>query len=391
MRKPLLYFASALILLPALWAFASRPAVSLLAAFDILSDRGGPLAWIHPEVKKEGVRIPVGGRTLEADFYRRSGPGGSIKRPGLLLIHGLAEAGKDDPKLVRFARTMARAGFAVLVPDFTGLKSFRVRRDSVGEVAAAFDHLAAKTPGVRPGKNGILGISFGGGIGLLAAADAGIRERVAYVVSFGGYYDLSNVIRYYTTGGYAYGPERGIGNPVPWAKWYLILKNPDFLEDPADRTVFDAMARRKLREETADVSGWVKRLSPRGRALYDVLAERDFSRFPPLYAKVSPRVRDLLRALSLPEKIRDVKAEVILSHGIPDPLIPHTETLRLADALKGRGGAGGPDVSVTLLRLFRHVDPAGPAGTESLGWLEKVQEGWKFFRLVDRIRARAGL
>ena len=60
MRKLLLYFASALILLPALWAFASRPAVSLLAAIDILSDQGGPLARIHPGVKKEGVRIPVG-------------------------------------------------------------------------------------------------------------------------------------------------------------------------------------------------------------------------------------------------------------------------------------------------------------------------------------------
>ena len=283
---------------------------------------------------------------------------------------------------------MARAGFAVLVPDFIGLKSFRVRRDSVDEAAAAFDHLAEKAPGVRPGDSGILGISFGGGIGLLAAADAGIRERVAYVVSFGGYYDLSSVIRYYTTGRYAYGPERGIGNPVPWARWHLILKNLDFLEDSADRRAFDALARRKLRDETADVSGWAERLSPRGRALYAVLAEKDFSRFPPLYAKVSPRVRDLLRALSLPEKIRDVKAEMILSHGVPDPLIPHTETLRLADALKE---SGRPDVSVTLLRLFRHVDPARPAGTESLGLLGKVQEGWKFFRLVDRIRARAGL
>ena len=120
MRKPLLYFASALILLPALWAFALRPAVSLLAAIDILSDQGGSLARIYPEVERAGVRISVGGKMLEADFYRRSGPGGSIKRPGLLLIHGLAEAGKDDPQLVRFATTMARAGFAVLVPDFAG-------------------------------------------------------------------------------------------------------------------------------------------------------------------------------------------------------------------------------------------------------------------------------
>ncbi len=361
-----------------------RPAVSLLTALDILSDEGeGYLAYLYPKIERSSLSFPAKGRTISADLYRRPG---ALDRPGLLVIHGLAEAGKGDPHLIRFAKTMARAGFAVLVPEFPGLSSFRVRRESVAAAAAAFDHLVSRVPRVRRKDSGILGISFGGGIGLLAAAEPGIRRKAAYVVSFGGYYDLANVIRYYTTRRYAYGKEKGLGTPAPWAKWYLVLKNLDFLEGPADRRIFETLSRRKLRDESADVSELAETLSPAGRALYDVLANADFSRFPKLYKRISPRLRRLLKGLSLSEKVRDVQADLILSHGIPDPLIPHTETLRLADALKGR-----TNLSVTLLRLFRHVDPAKNGKTESLGLFGRMKEGWKFFRLVDRIRAKAGL
>jgi hypothetical protein len=97
-------------------------------------------------------------------------------------------------------------------------------------------------------------------------------------------------------------------------------------------------------------------------------------------------MRTLLEDLSLAGRVGSVQADLILSHGIPDPLIPHTETLRLADALKER-----PNVSVTLLRLFRHVDPVRGEEMESLGILETVEDGRKLYRLVDSIRTKAGL
>ncbi|MFQ5913760.1 MAG: alpha/beta hydrolase family protein [Nitrospinota bacterium] len=376
----------AAVLLAAIAGCSPRPGVSFLAALDILSDKeNGYLSRIYPDVDRASLRFSARERAISADLYRLPGQGDSGERPGLLVIHGLAEMGKDDPHLIRFSRTMARAGFAVLVPDFPGMKSFRVRKTSVEAAAAAFDHLVSRVPRIRKKDSGILGISFGGGIGLLAAAQPEVRRKVAYVVSFGGYYDLPNVIRYYTTRRFAYGREQGVGNPAPRAKWRLISKNLDFLEEADDQRNFEILCRRKLRDESADVGDLTGKLTPAGRALYDVLANTEFSRFPALYERISPRMRGLLEDLSLSGKIRDVQADIILSHGIPDPLIPHTETLRLADALKGR-----PNLSVTLLRLFRHVDPK-EGGTEPLGLLDRTKEGWKFFRLVDRIRTRAGL
>lgn len=378
--------APAALVLAALAGCSPRPAVSLLTALDVLSTEGeGYLALLHPEVERTSLRLAAGARAIPADLYRRPGSGNSGEEPGLLVIHGLAEAGKDDPQLVRFARTMARTGFAVLVPDFPGLKSFRVRGESVAEAAAAFDHLYSKVPRVRRKDSGILGISFGGGIGLLAAADPKIRGKVPYVISFGGYYDLKNVVRYYTTRRYAYGNEEGAGNPAPWAKWYLVQRNLDFFGEASDRALFEALSKRKVRDESADVRDLAAGLSAEGRALYDLLVSPDFARFPALYERVSPRMRGLLEDLSLSGKIREVQAEIIFSHSIPDPLIPHTETLRLADALQGRAG-----VSVTLLRLFRHVDPR-EGRAEPLSLRERAQEGWKFFGLIDHIRERAGL
>ena len=46
------------------------------------------------------------------------------------------------------------------------------------------------------GKVGILGISFSGGLSIVAAGRDSIRDRVAFVMSFGGHGDLARVMHY---------------------------------------------------------------------------------------------------------------------------------------------------------------------------------------------------
>ena len=54
------------------------------------------------------------GEGADADLYVVPG----LPRPaGLVLVHGLAEAGKDEPRLREAARLLARAGWAVAVPS----------------------------------------------------------------------------------------------------------------------------------------------------------------------------------------------------------------------------------------------------------------------------------
>ena len=55
--------------------------------------------------------------------------------------------------------------------------------------------------GARAGSPvGLMGISFSGGLSIVAAGRPTLRDRVAYVFSFGGHDDLPRVLRYLCTG-----------------------------------------------------------------------------------------------------------------------------------------------------------------------------------------------
>ena len=87
----------------------------------------------------------------------------------------------------------------------------------------------------------------------------------------------------------------------------------------------------------------------------------------------------------MPEALEEVHADIFLAHSIPDPIIPHTESLRLLDALSER-----PHVNLTLLQTFQHVDPQKEQSDEQPGLLGRLQEGWKFYRLVDALNQVKG-
>ena len=57
------------------------------------------------------------------------------------------------------------------------------------ETHAAPDFLAEQATRVRPDRVGLMGISYGAGPTLIAAADPRIAARVDFVLSHGGYFD----------------------------------------------------------------------------------------------------------------------------------------------------------------------------------------------------------
>jgi hypothetical protein len=59
----------------------------------------------------------------------------------------------------------------------------------------------ARDSGLAPwGRIGLMGISFSGGLAIVAAGRAPLRNRLLYVLSFGGHDDLSRVLEYFCTG-----------------------------------------------------------------------------------------------------------------------------------------------------------------------------------------------
>ena len=83
------------------------------------------------------------------------------------------------------------------LPD---LQRYRItpRATDVIEDAVAW---MAQRPDLAPdGRVGMVGISFAGGLSIVAAGRPAIRDKVAFVVSFGGHGDLPRVMRYLATG-----------------------------------------------------------------------------------------------------------------------------------------------------------------------------------------------
>lgn len=308
--------------------------------------------------RKPAVRslnVAVRDRQMAADLYfvRDGKP-----RPGLLITHGVLETGKDDPRLVALANEMAACGFAVLVPELDGLKSLRLDMGESDDIAAAFRFMLSRDE-VDETRAGLLGISFAAGPTLKAAADPSIRDRVRFAVSFGGYYDTVNIIRYLTTGRDEYRGHRHVEPPEIYARYVFVKNLLVHLTAEEDRGVLSELLDTMEREAAAGAKRWegeapvipADRLTEDGRAVYDLIRNQDPDRVRSLMEATEPAVRDYLESLSLRPVVPHVTAPVLIGHGDTDPLIPSTESLRLADAL--------PDpsrVHVAILKVVSHVD-----------------------------------
>jgi dienelactone hydrolase len=310
----------------------------------------GALAWVTSAPEKKRLEIAKDNEKVAADLYYHPGV---EKRAAILLTHGIIEDGKDDPRLIRFAYSLARAGFVVLVPDLKGMKSFRILFSDVDAIVASFRHLSSLTDIVEEGKMGLMGFSYAAGPTIMAAAHPSLQSRVKFIVSFGGYYDPVNVIRFITTGTFEYGGEKGFLQPEPYGKWVFFMNNVDYVENDRDRKVLREIFKNEQMNASADVASLLAQLTPQGKSLYELLINKDPARVEGLVKKIDPRVQDFLRKLSMEPFVPSVGARFIIGHGSTDPLIPYTESLRLADAVKDKSR-----VHVAVLRLFTHVDPA---------------------------------
>ena len=321
----------------------------LLDEKTVSAPQDGYLAWITPAPVVKSVVIPHDAKKIRADLYYLPNEN---KRAAILLTHGIIEEGKDDPRLIRFAHSLARAGFVVLVPELAGMKSLKIVLSDLDDIVASFRYLETLNGLVDGRKMGLLGFSYAAGPTLMAAAHPEIRRRVKFVTTFGGYYDPVNVIRFITTGYYEYRHEKGVLKPEPYGKWVFFVNNLDYVESPKDRELLKEIFRKEQEQERDKVRPFVDRLSPQGKYLYELLINEDPKRVEDLVQKIDPRVRGYLEKLSMAPIIPSIDAYIIIGHGSGDPLIPYTESLRLADAVRDRG-----KVHVVILRLFTHVDP----------------------------------
>jgi hypothetical protein len=291
----------------------------------------------HPEALDawEGA---VSRRTVEhggipIDIYQKPNP-----RSAILIVHGVNPTGKDSLDLVRISEALAQVGYRVFVPDFVEMKKVHLQPEDSLRIKSTFQLIGQDA--------GIACFSYGCGPALIAVADPDIREHVRFALAFGGYFDIREALEFVVT---------GPGAPIAYLKWVYLENNSDVLADEADRVRLRTIAENR-RSETAMTDRPAESLSRDAQAVLDIFSASTSADFRSRLNAAPEGVRQRLDALSPSKFFEQIRAPLILVHGVNDPVIPAQQSIEFAEAARARGLKH----SLTLLRMYGHVNPILP-------------------------------
>jgi dienelactone hydrolase len=295
------------------------------------------------------LRSPYG--PFRARIYR---PRDGAPRRGVLLTHGVHYMGIDEPRLIPFAQHLARSGLVVMTPELAALADYRVHPSSVAEIREAARYLA-RQPYVQPGGVSVLGLSFAGGLALLAASDPGMHDAIARVAALGGHHDLYRVSRFLATDEL----ETPTGVRRMRAHDYglvvFVYAHAEHFVAPDQVPLFRDALRHILHVDRDAAARAAAHLSPAARAVFDRINRNDKPALAPAVLRTLPGARAEMAALSPAghaEGLRGV--EVFLLHGAGDDVMPPTEAEDNAREL-----ARTTDVHLLVSPAIKHVTVEG--------------------------------
>jgi pimeloyl-ACP methyl ester carboxylesterase len=244
----------------------------------------------------------------------------------MLLLHGVHHLGFNEPRLVGFSRALAGAGVTVMTPQLDLLADYRITPETIDAIGNS-----AVVLSTRMGQPvGVLGLSFAGGLALLAASKPEYAPKIGFVVAVGAHDDMARVARFFA----ANLIEQPDGSSSPLAAHeygalVLAYSHIDHFFAAPDVPAAQSALRLWLWEQPQEAMTAAQGLSPAGKAQLDELLHHR-ERVQALLAQEIERHRAEMEAVSPHGHLSQLKAPVYLLHGAGDTVIPASETEWLA-------------------------------------------------------------
>ncbi len=327
-------------LLATLWTLV--PTLRVLATLTGgIGPIGGMLSADSQPVTTRDVDVPTRHGAAPARVYVTT----PASRSTLLVIPGVHGGGLDEPRQTRFAVRLASTGVTVVVVPLPDLREFRLTPRSTDQIEDAVRWVTSSSALAPRGRVGLAGISFGGGLAVVAAGRPSIANRLDFVLSLGGHGDFGRALRYFSTGllpdgtvrpPHDYGVALAALAALPWivpADQAAPLEDGlrMYLNAAFDTSDAQTDARRLLAgaQQTAD------RLPHPAQAILAAALARDVRTLGRL---VAPAIEPLSADPALsPERSPMPPVPVFLLHGATDNVIPSSETEHLAAHLEQHG------------------------------------------------------
>ncbi len=358
------------------------------------------LDWEREEVTVEMTTVP----SRHGDLRTRLFIPRHIRR-AVTLMAGVNMLGIEEPRLYGLANELASVGVAVITPDTPDLKRFEITARTTDMIEDSALWLSRQRRLTPDGRIGMVGISFSGGLSIIAAGRPALRDRVAFVFSFGGHGDLPRELRFLYSGKEPALPGSPNAGRPSGASLQAGAKPPAYgnstsasevyrrphdygvviiLLDMADRLVpgeqvgplraailkyllaghYELIDKRLAKVTFDDALTLAEALPEPSRTYMQQVNARDVEKLGRL---VAPVLASLGGDPGLsPERSAPPACPVYLLHGTDDTVIPSIESLWLERYLQGR-----TPVRVLLSGLITHAE------------LDRQQDFREVWKLID--------
>lgn len=367
MTRRRLVAVTAMVFVLMIGVYVARPyarAASLIVRAANLGGRAQAIAemQVFAVERQPPHMVPTRHGTVEAQFYRPDGGG----ERAVLLVPGIHSMGIEEPRLTGLAEDLAATGLAVMTLALPDLQRYQITPASTDMIEDAVAWMANRRDLAPDGRVGVAGISFSGGMAVSAAGRPAVRDKTAFVLSFGGHGDLRRVLAY-LAGGESI-TAAGIVSPPPHDYGVAVLLFqladrgivPPEQVEPLRRAVETfllasqlTLVSRERADETFRTARELAAALPEPAQTYanyvDTRAVKE------LGAVLRPHLEDLdidSPALSPERAPRAPAAPVYLLHGERDTVIPTSESVLLGEHLRQQGA----DVRVMVSGLITHAE-----------------------------------
>jgi len=358
---------AALAVILAVLAYLSVPYVLAASLFVRAAHLGGRVEAFATEHARAVTimpphSVPTRLGEVPAQFYR---PEGRFSR-SVLLIPGIHSMGIREPRLTQLAQDLAGSGVMVMTLALPDLQHYQLTTDSTNVIEDAVLWMTKRSDLAPDGRIGIIGISFAGGLSVVAAGRPSVRDKLAYVLSFGGHADLPRVLHYLATGEetqiagvktvppHDYGvavilyqfADQGI---VPREQIAPLRKGVETFLYASQLTLVDRHEADATFQKARD---YARTLPEPSRTYMTYVNDRNVKKLgPALVPYLDERGVDS-PTLSAARSSDVPSAPVFLLHGSEDSVIPTAESVLLADYLRKKGA----DVHLLVSELITHAE-----------------------------------
>jgi hypothetical protein len=315
----------------------------------ILASQPGAITLAEDPIRHVQKTIQSDSGTVYLDVYEPATAAPPLipgAREGVVVIPGVGD-NRTDSQLVNFSQGLARAGLVVMDMTTPTLLNYELSYQDSDAVVQAFKTLAS-WPGVGARRVGIIGFSAGDALAVFAAADPRIRNQVAFILCFGGYFNTTTLLR-----DFGRRAQDVNGQEQPWQPQYVpiqVLANtiaPLLPFNEASRLV-NALSP----GGTPLTSDELAQFSPDTVAVYHLLNGDEPGQADANIAALSPPIHALLDQLSPSRVVGQIRAPIYLLHDRGDQYVPFTQSIDFDAALTRLHQTH----DFALFGIFQHVE-----------------------------------